>query len=388
MARKSAVWHFSKAAALVLLVTLSTACGVLGKRAEELEPPPAIPGTSWLVAAYDDGAGNMADVLDDTEITAHFGRETPASGMLTGVAGCNGYESSYDVAGEYFGIGVELAITTQDVRTEPKGIMAQEEAYLVALLEARKWVLDGYQLEFNDYDGELVVRFTYMGPYESGGDDELAVVPDGIEFTYTFDDDQEGWIAGFADLPADYDPGFYELDAEWRELPDDLAGHGVYMQGHNHSDDLFLFLKRRVDGLEPGAIYEATFRLEVVSGVPPGLSGIGGSPGESVYVKVGATTIEPIIEQDADGWLRMNIDKGNQAQEGEDMINIGDMANPNLTPETAGTYERMEQFSSGREFEVTTDENGVVWFIVGTDSGFEGLTTLYYDMITVVLEPK
>ena len=41
-----------------------------------------------------------------------------------------------------------------------------------------------------------------------------------------------------------------------------------------------------------------------------------------------------------------------------------------------------------REFDVMADESGALWFIVGTDSGFEGLTTLYYDTITVVLEPK
>jgi hypothetical protein len=70
------------------------------------------------------------------------------------------------------------------------------------------------------------------------------------------------------------------------------------------------------------------------------------------------------------------------------MINIGDMANRNLTPETAGSYELMERNSSGLEFEVTAGENGVVWFIVGTDSGFEGLTTLYYDTITVILEQQ
>ena len=70
----------------------------------------------------------------------------------------------------------------------------------------------------------------------------------------------------------------------------------------------------------------------------------------------------------------------------EDMINIGDLANPNITPETARAYELMEQNSSGRDFEVTADANGVVWFIVGTDSGFEGLTTLYYGTISVVME--
>ena len=59
------------------------------------------------------------------------------------------------------------------------------------------------------------------------------------------------------------------------------------------------------------------------------------------------------------------------------MINIGTMANPNINPATAGSYVRMEQHSLGRDFEVTADRDGAVWFIVGTDSGFEGLTTLY-----------
>jgi heat shock protein HslJ len=387
MRRPIGLWQPLIPVFLVLLIALLAACGGAGEPAEELEPPEAVPGTSWLVTAYDDGTGNLVDVSEGTEITAHFSREKPNGGRLTGSAGCNDYDAEYDVAGEYLGIGFDLATTTQNVCPEPEGTMAQEQAYFEALRVARKWVLDEYELEFIGRD-DAVVRFTYTGPYEGVGDDELVIPPDGTEFTYTFDDDQEGWIAGYADLPADYDPEIYELDSEWRELPDDLGGHGIYMQGHNRSDDLFMFLKRQVAGLEPGATYQATFRLVLANNVPQGLSGIGGSPGESVYLKVGATTTEPLVEEAADGWLRMNIDKGNQAQEGEDMINIGDLANPNVSPETSGAYERMEQNSGGRDFEVTADENGHVWFIVGTDSGFEGLTTLYYDRVTAVLERK
>jgi heat shock protein HslJ len=388
MSQLPSFWRRFNLAILLLIVVFLAACGGTSEEeVEELEPPTAIPGTSWLVTAYEDSAGKLVDVLEGTEITANFSRETPNSGLLTGFAGCNEYETSYDLAGEYLGIGIELTTTTENVCTEPDGIMEQEADYLVALRTARTWVLEGTVLEFVGKDN-VVVAFSYTGPFEESADEEFIVPPDGIEFTYAFDEDEEEWIAGFADLPADYDQAFYELDSEWQELPDDLDGHGMYMQGHNRSDDLFMFLKREIDGLEPGATYQATFRLVIASDVPPGMSGIGGSPGESVFVKVGATTDEPLIEEDADGWLRMNIDKGNQASEGEDMINIGDMANPNLTPATAGSYELMEQNSSGREFEVTADEDGLIWFIVGTDSGFEGLTTLYHDTITVILEQK
>ena len=65
-------------------------------------------------------------------------------------------------------------------------------------------------------------------------------------FSFSFDGGAEGWTAGFADLPADFDPSTYELDSGHRPLPDGLEGRGLYIQGHNRSDDLFMFFKRQV----------------------------------------------------------------------------------------------------------------------------------------------
>jgi len=89
------------------------------------------------------------------------------------------------------------------------------------------------------------------------------------------------------------------------------------------------------------------------------------------------------VVEDASGYLRMNIDKGNQAEEGEDMINLGNIANPNLDPETADglTYALMDLDSEGQRFTVTSDGDGKLWIIAGTDSGFEGPTTVYYDRV-------
>jgi len=385
---------------LLLVSTFLAACsGASEEEAiEELVPPDHLHDTAWLVTAYENSEGELVDVLDGTDITASFSQEKVDGGTVYGFTGCNDYHGDYNVSPENnVWPGVNLVLTTQNTCADE--IVEQEQAFITAFIFSRQWQIDGLEMIFTktEYDVEtesdqdvILLTFAYTGEAEEFSRDEEFVVPeDGLEFTYTFDDDDEEWIAGFADLPADYDPAIYELDSEWREMPDDLDGNGIYMQGHNRSDDLFMFLKREVDGLEPGATYRATFRLVLASNVPPGLSGIGGSPGESVYVKVGATTIEPLVEEDpTDRWLRMNIDKGNQAQEGEDMINIGDMANPSLTPASAGSYELMEQNSGSREFEVTADEDGVLWFIVGTDSGFEGLTTLYYDTITVGLEQQ
>ena len=205
------------------------------------------------------------------------------------------------------------------------------------------------------------------------------------QFDYTFEVDQEGWVTDFADLPADSDPAFYELDSGWSELPSGLEGNAIYLSGHNHSDDLFMFLKVQVDGLKPNTSYQVFFSIDLASNTPQGLMGIGGSPGESVYVKAGAVDYEPEVIEESDGWLRMNIDKGNQASEGEHMINLGTLANPNIDLDafTGEEYALMTLDSQDRVFSVTADDDGVVWVIAGTDSGFEGPTKVYYDSINI-----
>ncbi|MCY4450038.1 MAG: hypothetical protein OXE02_14480 [Chloroflexi bacterium] len=60
-------------------------------------------------------------------------------------------------------------------------------------------------------------------------------VPDSVEFSFTFDNDAEGWTVGFADLPADYDQSIYELDHKHRPLPDGLVGNGIYIRAPRHA---------------------------------------------------------------------------------------------------------------------------------------------------------
>ncbi len=189
-------------------------------------------------------------------------------------------------------------------------------------------------------------------------------------------------MAGFADLPVDYDQSIYELDHGHRPLPDGLEGSGVYVQGHNRSDDLFMFLKRRVGGLRPDTAYVVFASIDLAANVPAGLIGIGGSPGESVFVKAGASTVEPLAEEDGNGYLRMNIDKGNQSRGGESMVVLGNVANPEVAD---GEYRVKTLDNVEMPLGVTADSEGRVWLIVGTDSGFEGLSKFYYTRISYTL---
>ena len=128
-----------------------------------------------------------------------------------------------------------------------------------------------------------------------------------------------------------------------------------------------------MEGLQPSTEYAVTVEIDLATNVPGGLFGIGGSPGESVFVKAGASAIEPSQEQDASGWLRSNIDKGNQANEGTEMVVVGNVSHPDVVGDE---YKIKPLTNEQSPLSVTTDANGGVWLIVGTDSGFEGLTAL------------
>jgi hypothetical protein len=201
--------------------------------------------------------------------------------------------------------------------------------------------------------------------------------PEPVDFYFDFAQGVDGWTGGFADYPVG-EESFYELVFEHDTLPEPLDQNqfSLKLAGNNHSDDLFMFAKRKVSGLEPNTVYFINFSVEFASNVPDGTVGVGGSPGESVYIKAGATTIEPKKEKDSDNYYRMNIDKGNQSQSGEDMVVIGDFSN-----DTDQDVYTLKTVGNESPFGAETDENGNLWLIIGTDSGFEATTTIYYNSV-------
>ena len=122
--------------------------------------------------------------------------------------------------------------------------------------------------------------------------------------------------------------------------------------------------------------------MDLATNVPAGLVGIGGSPGESVFVKAGASTVEPVTAVDDNQYLRMNIDKGNQSRGGEAMVVIGNVAHPDVVDRE---YRIKTLDGTNMPHTVSADEEGRVWLIVGTDSGFEGLSAFYYSRISYQL---
>ena len=209
-----------------------------------------------------------------------------------------------------------------------------------------------------------------------------------IELVFNFTEGMNGWEGGFADLPIE-GHDIFELDIRLEELPTEtgFTDQAILIEGHNRSDDLFMFLKRKVEELKPLTTYEVVFDIELASKYPEISVGIGGSPGGSVFLKAGATSLEPEpieVEEASRTYYRMNIDNGNQSQDGADMMGIGTIG---IDGEEF-SYELIKRGNQGNPFLVTTDTEGGLWLIVGTDSGFEGKTTLYYKEIKVILNER
>lgn len=204
-----------------------------------------------------------------------------------------------------------------------------------------------------------------------------------VKLSWDFASGAEGWSGGFCDYPPS-SGSEYSLGFDWAALPAELgSGSGLRLTGNNHSDDLFMYVARRVAGLQPAKQYLLDVNVEIATNAPADCGGIGGSPGLSVYVKIGASPTSAVLVVDDLGWLRLNLDKGNQAVGGTDLQLVGDISNELACPDS--TYQRKQLSLS--HFAVQSADDGSVEVVIGTDSGFEGVTTLYYDRISVTLRP-
>ncbi len=213
-----------------------------------------------------------------------------------------------------------------------------------------------------------------------------------LEFSFDFNEGDNGFEAGFADLPVDYEDNGYDLDSGMADLPAELGdSRGYRIKGMNRSDDLFMFLTKELgpdDGIKANQTYKLHIELEFASNAFSGSMGIGGSPAESVYVKAGASSIKPEAKKEEEGdfpMYLMNIDKGQQAEGGKDAKVIGNVAKQDGSEDESFSIVKLN--SEDVELMAKSDSEGRLWLIVGTDSGFEGQSELYYTNIKVTLTP-
>jgi len=213
-----------------------------------------------------------------------------------------------------------------------------------------------------------------------------------VALFFDFDAGTQNWEADVSDYGEEQED-IIDFEARIDQLPDELDtnNRGYFVTSSNRSDDLFAFLKRQVgplQGLTPETAYTIQYTITIASKAPSGCFGIGGAPGEAVYLKAGGSSTEPEpLAPDENDFIGLSVDKGNQSTGGPAATVIGNIANGQLCddPENA-PYVSITRIGNHAE-PVTTDAPGNLWLLVGTDSGYEGVTTIYFERITVVLTP-
>lgn len=201
-------------------------------------------------------------------------------------------------------------------------------------------------------------------------------------FDFTFKNDNEGWQSFFSDYPQGSE-ALYELTFEYTSLPAplDTSVPAIMISGINHSDDLLSLIYRKFDGLQPNKKYAVTFEVTLASNVPDNSIGIGGAP--DLAFGVGGISYETSNSVDLDGWHRPNFTSRLQSRESNDtLVMTGTIG----AGEDVIEYTLIHRNNKNNPVMVTANNKGELWLMMGTDSGFEGTTTLYYSLIRINIQ--
>ncbi len=204
------------------------------------------------------------------------------------------------------------------------------------------------------------------------------------EWTFNFNNDQEGFEVIFADYHDDgNDLQTYEMTHGHALIPVGTStSQGLFISAQNRSDDLFVGYFKKLSGLKSSLTYKVKISFKLATQEDSGSIGVGGSPAESVYVKAGAVNQKPEIKLDDQQVFRLNIDKGNQSEGSLTVPVVTNMAKP----EGSASGFVFKELSV--EVEISTSSDGSLYILIGTDSAFEGLTRYYLDDIKVVATQK
>ncbi len=194
--------------------------------------------------------------------------------------------------------------------------------------------------------------------------------PAEVVFEQDFNTGKNGWEAVFAEYPPTQTD--YELESGIKTLPQplDQRRSGYMLSGNNHSDALQMFLVKKLEGLDSTATYQVDVEVKLASKYPDGSVGAGGSPANAVHI---------IAHVCGGGYDLVDGDQGNVEVElnkesyGYTQVELGDVAIPADHTE----YEMISREGTGPQT-VRPNNKGEIWLLIGTWSGFEGITTLYY----------
>lgn len=203
---------------------------------------------------------------------------------------------------------------------------------------------------------------------------------------FDFNKHLSGWQPFFAEYRKG-EEAFYELTFEQRGLPAplDQSVKSLLIRGNNHSDDLFSAIVKKVDGLIPNQLYKVIADFRFASNVVIGQGGIGGDP--NLAIGVGVLNFAPRLEytDESEIW-RMNFTSRLQSQLSNEFIKVaGNIGVSELIDNQLPPFTLVERNNKDNPVIMNASSSGEIWIMIATDSGFEGITNLYYTNVQLTI---
>ena len=203
------------------------------------------------------------------------------------------------------------------------------------------------------------------------------------EYKYDFNEGLQGWNILFSDYPVGEEAN-HELIFEHAGLPASLNDtcKSIKVGGNNHSDDLMSMLYRKIDGLEPNTNYYISFSVDLASNACISCAGAGGSPN----LCLGGGILSFLPENEIENSSSKPMYRPNFVSEIQSCLSndsISALGKIGVSDEFPTPYKLININNTDESIRASTNNIGELWVLVGTDSGFEGITTLYYKQITI-----
>jgi hypothetical protein len=193
----------------------------------------------------------------------------------------------------------------------------------------------------------------------------------------------DGWSAGVADYYDESQPS--ETASGWSPLPGltpPIPGKALFLTSRNHSDDLLTFVKHQYGGFVAGAKYKLTFSLRYVSDAGAGCED---GRGDNVFMVAAGGTDEPKVVRLDDGKYRLNLDRGNQDTSGPQGVSLGAEGIKGLSCD--GGEWTVATRASEQAITVQADKLGKLWVVLGADSAFAAVNSVYLLGATIDIKP-
>jgi len=163
--------------------------------------------------------------------------------------------------------------------------------------------------------------------------------------------------------------------------PTDPIGY-LLSSDNSQTGNIFMGLVKEIQAT-PSTTYALNFTVDFLTNVAAGCAGIGASPGDNVYVEVGASGSNPAVAYTGSSGLyefhNLNVNVN--------LTVAGSFGSDALTDCYDSSKYVSKELSTSTNYPVTSDKNGNIWLMVGTNSFFEGTTAVYWQNLKAHLTP-